>query len=337
MMSLKDWINDGEKFALVGLSVRTSTDFPHGRIAPNLWVLSESRLVFPEDWTNWLGTIRAENVADSNLLLMTKQASQTPDILDGENQTLEHLVGLFYVGLLLASSFAAAHKPVMITGSRRGDDIGIRQSGDFDTPVPREFRPYPSITGSDIEDAARLGLKILEMEQTRGRWRFFRVLHLYQQTRTIPDLLERIHQYARCIDGLILPAPGRTKQQFKSRTELFIGPGHHDFMGELYDVRSAVEHLHINRYLGTFNRDVRLELLKKEAIAGYIARTSLARIIDNPALWGHFSDTASLETFWTLNAENRKNLWGPPIAVDDALQEFNPEYISDAMLGKTET
>jgi hypothetical protein len=38
---------------------------------------------------------------------------------------------------------------------------------------------------------------------------------------------------------LILPAAGKTKRQFKSRAELFIGPGHHDLMGELYDVRSA--------------------------------------------------------------------------------------------------
>jgi hypothetical protein len=35
-----------------------------------------------------------------------------------------------------------------------------------------------------------------------------------------------------------LPDPGKTKQKFKSRTELFIGPRHHDMMGEIYDVRS---------------------------------------------------------------------------------------------------
>ena len=45
---------------------------------------------------------------------------------------------------------------------------------------------------------------------------------------------------ARCIDGLILPDTGKTKQQFKSRTELFIGPRHHELMGDIYDLRSAV-------------------------------------------------------------------------------------------------
>jgi hypothetical protein len=172
------------------------------------------------------------------------------------------------VGLLLSSTLATAHKPVLLTGACEDGEIGIRQVSDFDTPVPCDFRPFPAVTARDLENADRLGLKIRQIETTPidgHRWRFFRVLHLYQETRAAPDILERIHQYARCIDGLILPDPGRTKQQFKSRTELFIG-AHHQLMGEIYDIRSAVEHLHVNRYLEAFDRDVRLDLLKKEAI-----------------------------------------------------------------------
>lgn len=116
------------------------------------------------------------------------------------------------------------------------------------------------------------------------------------EARTTGDILERIHQDSRCIDGLILPKPGKTTQQFKSRSELFIGPGHHDTMGEIYDVRSAVEHLHENRYLETFDRQLRLELLKKEAIIEYIARTALAQIVVNSSLWPHFSNTPALGT-----------------------------------------
>lgn len=81
--------------------------------------------------------------------------------------------------------------------------------------------------------------------------RLFRTLHIYCEARSTPDILDRLRQYCRCIDGLILPKAGETKRQFKSRTELFIGPRHHELMGEIYDVRSAVEHLHENRYLET--------------------------------------------------------------------------------------
>ena len=51
---------------------------------------------------------------------------------------------------------------------------------------------------------------------------------------TTAEIVDRLHQYSRCIDELILPDAGKTKQQFRSRTELFIGPFHHDLMGEIY-------------------------------------------------------------------------------------------------------
>ena len=58
-----------------------------------------------------------------------------------------------------------------------------------------------------------------------GDWRLRRTLqYLYWRHVRLQDTLDRLHQYCRCIDGLILPDAGETKRQFKSRTELFIGP-----------------------------------------------------------------------------------------------------------------
>ena len=168
-----------------------------------------------------------------------------------------------------------------------------------------------------------------------GLWRFFRTLHIYVETRAIGELLDRIHQYCRCIDGLILPAIGKTRQQFKSRTELFIGPAHHELMGVLYDIRSHVEHLHENRYLQTFDRDVRLDLLKKEAIIEYIARKALARIISQEALWPHFGNTAAPKKFWALSPDKRQSIWGTPIDPIVSVADFDPKYLHDGRLGKT--
>jgi hypothetical protein len=114
----------------------------------------------------------------------------------------------------------------------------------------------------------------------------------------MPEILDRLHQYCRCIDGLILPDAGRTTRQFKGKTELFIGTGHHDLMGDIYDVRSAVEHLHEYKYLETFDRAVRLDLVKKEAITGHVARTAISHVLGNDALWPHFTNTAALAAFW---------------------------------------
>ena len=153
------------------------------------------------------------------------------------------------------------------------------------------------------------------------------------EARTTADILDRLHQYCRCIDGLILPNAGETKRQFKSRTELFIGPHHHDMMGEMYDVRSAVEHLHENRYLEGFDRETRLDLLRKEAIAEHIARTALARIVGDSNLWPSFANTSALGKFWTLGEAERRQIWGDPIDPADAIADFDPQFIHDGLLG----
>ena len=331
------WIADGEKYALVGLEVKLEGPPPE-QIAPNLWVLTDTTFDVPSEWQEWLGSVRADQVASSNLFLVSKLASETPDVLDGENQSLQKRVYHFYVGLLLSAMFSPSHKPVLLTGARQKGAIGVRQQMDLDIPASQVFRPYPPLFADDIQMAAQLAQKLdaMQPESLPGQLlRFLRTLHIYVETRTNENLLDRIHQYCRCIEGLILPEIGKTKRHFKSRTELFIGPGDHDLMGALYDIRSDVEHLHENSYLETFDRDVRLDLVKKEAIVEYIARTALARIISQVALWQHFGNSSALAKYWALSPDERRKIWGPSIDPMESVAEFDPELLHNGVLGET--
>jgi hypothetical protein len=329
-------IDDGDKYALVGLSIKLERDIAQGEVAPGLIALTDARFEIPAHWREWLGSIRAREVEDCDLFLLSKLRSAAPDVLDGENETLLQRVRHFYVGLLLSSTFAAAHKPVILTGSRRGDELGLRQQQDLEPPIPRVFRPYPPVSSDEIQMAARLAGQLEAIGRAAlvgGHWRLFSTLRIYYEARTLSDILDRLHQYCRCIDGLILPKAGDTKRQFKSRTELFIGPRHHDLMGDIYDVRSAVEHLHENRYLENFDRDVRLDLLKKEAIAEHIARKALARVIGETLLWQHFANTAALAAFGSLPDKDRRRIWGDPFDATEPVKDFDPKYIHDGHLG----
>jgi hypothetical protein len=99
------------------------------------------------------------------------------------------------------------------------------------------------MSGGAIQTAAQLAGQIEAIAKAAlagGHWRLFGTLQIYYEARTTFNILDRLHQYCRCIDGLILPKAGETKRQFKSRTELFIGPRHHDLMGDMYDVRSEL-------------------------------------------------------------------------------------------------
>jgi hypothetical protein len=185
------WISDGEKYGLVGLSVKVDGHIPQAPIVPNLWSLADTAFVIPENWRDWLGSIRAREVEDCNLFLLSKQTSSTPDILDQENNRLKQRAWNFYVGLLLESTFALAHKPVMLTGVRQAGEIDIRQQQDFEPPVPCIFRPYPPVVFDDLRRAAHVGEQLDALARASlsdGHWRLFRTLHVYTEARTTSDI-----------------------------------------------------------------------------------------------------------------------------------------------------
>jgi len=330
------WVDDGDKYAVIALAVKLDDAVPLQQMTPHHWVFASERFEMPPHWREWLGTIRTEEIEGSDLFLLSKMRSQSPEVLDGENAELKRRVGHFYSGLLLASPFAPAHSPVMLSGSRRDGEIGIRTQDNYEPAIPSTVRHYPPVTFADLHLAAKLAEQIAALEKTPlngGHWRLFRVFHLYLEARMIRDNMDRLHQYCRCIDGLIVSEPGQGKSRFKSRTELFIGPRHHTLMGETYDVRSDVEHLYENKHLELFDRAARLELVKKLEMMEYIARSTLARILLDSKLWPHFANTDALKAFWALSESERRKLWGAAVDPNDALAEFDPRYISDGDLG----
>jgi hypothetical protein len=261
------WISDDEKYALLGLNIKSDqVGFADEQISPELTVLTRAAFKMPANWREWLGTIRVEEVEDCDVFILSKLNSKRPSVLDGENQTLQGRVWNFYRGLLLTSTFATAHRPVILTGAREEKEIGVRQTQDLESPAPCIFRPYPEVSQAELRQAARIAGQLGKLggiAKGDSHWRLFRVLHLYVATRPEQDLLHRLHQYARCVDGLILSRPGKGASDFKSRTELLIGPGHHGVMGEIYEDRSSVEHLHEDRLLEPFDRAKRLSAARR--------------------------------------------------------------------------
>jgi hypothetical protein len=330
------WIKDGEKYAAIGLDVKAARDVQVGRLSSRLQLLGQGSVPVSDRWQEWLGTVRTEEIVGCGFLVAATMQSKQPSVLDGENKILQKRAWDFYVGLLLTSLFSPAHAPFILSGSYDNGEFSVREKSDVDTPVPNLATPYPEVTKWDFETAA---LRTSHLEAIAGAkvpgglWRLNRVLSLYVSARAIPDIPERVHQFARCVDGLLLLQQGEAKKQFRSRSELFIGPRKHDLMGAIYDVRSNVEHLHENRILEVFDRKKRLELAKQELIIEYIARTALARIIDDPRLWPHFANSDALADFWKLLPADRQRLWGQTVDPRSALEHFEPKYINDAMLG----
>ena len=311
------WVAEGEKYAFIGLEVRTEGGIPQGEVLPGLWCWTDPRFDVPQEWQRAVGSFRAQQLArNNNLFLCKKTHSATSAVLDDENRSLQRGVKHFYVGLLLSSAFSPASRPMMVTGYRLDHVPHIREHTNLRLPMPQDASKPPAVVAADIQAAARLGQRLDAMESARvpgGLLRLFRTLRVYADARTHREPLDRIHQYCRCLDGMILPEPGRATKQFKSRTELFVGPKHHDLMGGLYEIRSHVEHLHEHRHLDASSGDTLPDVVRKAAIVEAIVRRALATIIGREELWEHFANAETLSSFWALSPEDRHSLWGEPV------------------------
>jgi hypothetical protein len=168
-------------------------------------------------------------------------------------------------------------------------------------------------------------------------WRFNRVLSLYIRARALSEIVDQIHQYTRCLEGLTVPpVKGGTGKNFVARVGLFVGPKHGDLFEEIYRIRGKIEHLREHEFLETYNRQMRIDLMLKAGIVEYVARSCLARIVENSALRSQFSTTAALEEFWQMSQGDRENKWGTPIDPLDGNKGFDECRFDDAELGRPE-
>ncbi len=327
-------LKNSEKYALVAL--RASVEVPsllHFDGPPALWASSASPLQLDDHWVRWLGSIRARNLADANLLLIAKAPSTALAILDDENAELERSVYWFHMGLLLSCRLTTFDEPLMLTGAIRDGRAEVRRVSNPSRAAPVLGLSAEPATPDRLRRASTIAAAFREWGASGGSWRFNRVLQIYAAARATPDPLERIHQFSRCIDGLILPDVGKTRRQFISRTEVFIGPREHVEMGEIYDIRSKVEHLREYEILEPPARTTRVAILRKAALMEHLSRHCIHHILASKSLWPHFSSPDALERFWKLPLDHRRKVWGPQTDLSSALADFHPENIRDSDLG----
>jgi len=110
-----------------------------------------------------------------------------------------------------------------------------------------------------------------------------------------------------------------------ARSTLFVGSGHEELIGQLFDVRSAVEHLH-GPYAAISAPDFKSTQLQLAAFsfkAEAIARYCLSRLFETPSLWAHFKGDDDLRAFWKLSPKERSDNWGPPMDTDELFGHFS--------------
>jgi hypothetical protein len=117
------WISEGEKFALVGLSVQIDPALDRFDLPGGLTALANAEFELPDHWREWLGTLRVEEMEESVLFLLAKMPSTQAGVLDGENQLLQDRVAHWFGGLMLVAKFHQRHDSFLVSGSREAGEV----------------------------------------------------------------------------------------------------------------------------------------------------------------------------------------------------------------------
>lgn len=328
-----DWIKPGQKFAILALSVNYPNQGREYDFSGGVSIRRTLGFEISSIWKDWLGSIRIEQVQKSNLFAIKCVQSDDPFVINKEDHQLRLDIEIAYISLFVSGFTPIYSEPVLLSGAFRDAKPDVRQVKQLCAPTRVGYyniadqsiidfcgaeKIYDAIAGCDVTHRSRLNI----------------ILNTYLEARRKAYMLDRIHQYVRVVEAFILPEIGRTKKQFKSRTELFIGSKHHASMDEIYDIRSNVEHMKDFRSVSE-NRAARLRHLSFDIMMENLARLIISKTLTDQRLFSIFMCEDQLRYFWSQDNQYRKSIWGSPIEFDAVMKDFSYNIISNEQLGLT--
>lgn len=326
-------MTDCQKFALILLDAPTDGDLERVSRRTGVSIGPASKVDLDPHWSEWLGSIRMNTLAESQVMIEVIRPSAAPGILDGESKDAERDASAMFMGLFLAKNFVTDAAPTLLTGGRWEGGSSVRSVASLPRPVHPPAARLSTLQQTDLELAADLAESILQVAHHKP-WRLHRSLALYRQARCEPDELERIHQYVRTLEGAVKPPQrGGTTTNFVNRMADLAGESYRDVFERLYKRRNAIAHLREHEILNPPTRETRVELLEDEHVTEYLSRSVLARILSDAVLCEHFGTPDAVDRFWALECSERRRIWGRPIDPCRALDGFDEAWYADVELG----
>jgi hypothetical protein len=288
-------------------------NFPY-QLSDGTWILGRMPVTVDADWKEWIGTIRLKQLENSNLIMMYSEASTAPQLLDKHHERLKKRLSQTF-SLLQLSGVLEYEGANLLCGSFFEGKAEVRQMNEF--PFFYQTRGYTRIpvTIDRLEKSVQLRKALEKMDPMPDEFK-----RLKWGWRVLMDGLqnehgeERIHQFVRSLEALILPEIGRTKRQFTHRCQTFAkaSPSATQIIEEAFELRSMAEHLNNwEQALGSFPIDDReIIALHRTRQMEQLASFAYSHIFESDTIRNHFIDDMKQGEFWELPDNTRKNVWG---------------------------
>lgn len=315
-------VPSGDKFALV------ACDGHHDlsgelTLASGVRLCTEPPIGIGENWTKWLGSLRAEQLDKASLVLFVSAASKAPGVVDDENHALQERVDRMYFGLRLLGMYPY-DDALTLNGANDDGRLSVRSIGRHEDVWQQGTRSV-SVNPDVANRAETIAAGMQQVSSSSDFGRVKRGFAAWQRGIRDDRLSFRLHQFVRSLDGLLRTPPGQGRKRFVDRGQTLLGASddHRTLLRELYTLRSGSEHLHEWDYglehLLEDERSPRGELRTFQA--ELIASEAFARVLSRDALLTHFGSDAGIDAFWALSPDERTALWGEPFDLRTAIQE----------------
>lgn len=335
-------IPNGSHFCCLALNGPRLQPNQEYELAPGLFVSNrQDALELEPHWVEWLGTIQANSFRESSLYItgVTEGRARSSNDIPLP-QSLDNRVRLFHHALVLLG--CGYNDAVLMVGGEKYDSGGIHV-GPVRSGLTPCFKPFyrqrRAIHPVDLEKATKI-LASLELMYTHVPNRLYRRLRKgfnvwIRGAQEGEEWTERLHAFVRATEAILKCTIARkrdakTKKSLKrawrditptftSRGQTVIGSGksNENFLRQLYDIRSSVEHIKdvmaaIRQVRGIHESEVfGFRALQAEILASSIYE----RILMSDTLLAAFSTEAKVEGFWARRPNQRHAAWGPPIDI----------------------
>jgi hypothetical protein len=293
--------------ALWGSTVDLPTEL---QIAPHVWVSRGLPVIPDEQWRRRLGEIVFQRM--DTAMVITVAGPTQADIFRVLGRKVDHLA----YGLVL-QGVPRYDESFIIRG---WNGTGSAEPTEFHRTrlffVPSRGLPGLMIHRAVLDRAVNLAASFDRIDIQGEDWRRLRRAIDALLSGTAEDRYqdERIHQFTRCLEGLILPEKGTTQRDFLHRTQTFAVAyeGARTMLCQIYEIRSRIEHLQnaLNFFQPGSLREREELLYKLGRRVDKLARYAVVRVLENPTLTEIFKTDASIGAFWKRPDHERLQLWG---------------------------
>jgi hypothetical protein len=248
-----------------------------------------------------MGENRANALLGANFTLFRKLPNSQPGNLDEEHKQLKQQVVEIFA-LLQLSGPVVCQSASLLLGRAEPYGVVVSQVGRVTDFHLTGEEPSIPVTQERLEEAvaARRVREAMPPEPSFGR--FKRGSRILVEGLAEWGGAERLHQFVRALEALMIPPIYKTRKYFVRRAKMFtsaqLGTGY--ILGQIYDMRSDVEHVHelskSIQFLPPAHREaVALSRTRQvQALACFAYRL----IYSNAALRQHYESDDSIRAFW---------------------------------------